>query len=250
MYGIFLASRVTAMKKIILAALFLIVSSTAFAQSVNLFLLTHDASNAMVGNNEVNQAINNAARPDVIKPLDPMQGKKGILRNKSRYFASTVTSEDVTLFMREKTESYDNRMNAQARSLFAKTDVERLFDTIYRPMGLQQNDLADAAAAYWIMMWAVGNQKMYPPTAQVQKIRHQVYDSLSAGGMLKLPDSQKQKVAQVFMWKAILLYMAYQDPRMDQRQLAALVSQKASNTGFEFNRTLLTQEGFLLPKTK
>jgi hypothetical protein len=238
------------MKKFFLAALCVISSSIVSAQPVNLFLLTHDASSAMTGNSEVNKAINNAARPDVIKPLDPMQGKKGILRDKSRYFPSTVTSEDVTLFMREKTESYDKRMNMQAKSLFAKTDVERLFDTIYRPMGLQQNDLADAAAAYWIMMWAIGNQKNYPPTAQVQKIRHQVYDALSAGGMLKAPDSQKQKAAQVFMWKAILLYMAYQDPRTDQRQLSALVSQKATNTGFEFNRTLLTQEGFLLPKTK
>jgi hypothetical protein len=238
------------MKKLFLAAFFLIISSPVFAQSVNLFLLSHDASNAMPGNSEVNKAINNAARPDVIKPLDMMQGKKGMLRDRSRYFPSSLISEDVTLFMREKTESYDKQMNVQTRSLFAKTDVERLFDNIYRPMGLQQNDLADAAAAYWIMMWAIGNQKGYPPAAQVQKIRHQAYDALSASGLLKSSDAQKQKLAQVFMWKSILLYMAYVDRKTDQRQLAALVSQKAANTGFEFNRTLLTQDGFLLPKIK
>jgi hypothetical protein len=238
------------MKNFFLAAFFLILNSPVFAQPVNMFFLAHDATNAMPGNDEVNKAINNAARPDVIKPLDPMKGKKGMLRDKSRYFPSSLISEDVTLFMREKTESYDKQMNVQTRSLFAKADIERLFDSVYRPIGLQKNDLADAAAGYWIMMWAVSNQKSYPPAAQVQKIRHQVYDALSAGGMLKSSDAQKQKLAQVFMWKAILLYMAYSDQRTDQRQLKALVSQKATSTGFEFNRTVLTQEGFLLPKIK
>jgi hypothetical protein len=235
------------MKRLLLVLAFCGFSSLGVAQPIQMAINFHDASFATAGNSEVNKAIDIAARPDKIIPV-VLVGKKGLLRNKSAYFPSSLISDDVTEKIMEIAGSSDSRVAAQSKSLFIKADVERLFESIYGPVGFKRNDLADATAAYWIIMWMSVNQKGFPPGEQIQKIRNQAYDGLANEKFLNKTDAQKQYSAQIFMWKAILVYMVLQDPRTDHRVFAQLAQQRTQNLGFEFPRTLLTKDGFLLPK--
>jgi hypothetical protein len=245
------------MKKIMIAMLLLLISSFATAEriastnAIELFV-TYNALSANVPlSAEVNAAII-AAGKNVIAVNDvnklPFSQRAALPR--SNYWQSDLVSEDVITENIDKFGNQSAAMSMTAKSRFLKSDIEGLFETLYEPLGLKRNDLADATAAYWITMWMIVNKANYPPVAQVSIIRNKVSSELAKNGALKKPDAQKQHVAQTYQWKAVLGLLALQDSTVDRRILSQVTAQQTRASGFDFARTVLTKDGLIAPQDK
>jgi hypothetical protein len=227
------------------AFLFFACISFATAQSLEMFSNFHDSTANIPGSALINGAILKAADPKEMLDITKLPAKF-----RSNYYPSTLVSEEVSEDIIDMLKANDTRMTIQINSRFLKSDIEGHFEQVYGPIGLKRNDLADAAAAYWITMWMIVNKNGYPSSTQVQKIRQQIFKQLVKNGALNQIDSAKQRVAQFYMWKSVLALIALEDPRIDRRLLAQIAEQKTRALGFNLAQTQLTKEGFLLPSKK
>jgi hypothetical protein len=244
-------------KKLIIIAAFLLFSPLALAeryartQSLEIYV-TYHALNANVPlSAQVNAAIVSAGKDiAMVEEVNKLPLSQRSALPRSTYWESDLVSEEVIDDAIDKFGGQGAQMSMQGKSRFLKSDIEGLFESMYGPLGLKRNDLADATAAYWITTWMIVNKANYPPAAQVKMIRNKVYSHLVKSGALKTMDAQRQRVAQTYQWKAVLGLIALQDITVDRRALSQITDQQTRPLGFELSRTVLTKQGFVAPQDK
>lgn len=138
---------------------------------------------------------------------------------------------------------------AGARSLdqlMAQGDLIARMGPLLAPAGLRTDNLADAYALWWIVMWNASHGKSGDPDAKIcTAVRDQVVALLP--GQAKLGDADKQRLAEGLLLQALLVEAAVDQARTPEAkaQVAALVRRTVAPMGMDFSTMTLTGKGFV-----
>ncbi|MFS2111035.1 DUF6683 family protein [Sphingomonas sp. Sphisp140] len=138
---------------------------------------------------------------------------------------------------------------AGARSLeqlMAQGDIIERMGQLLAPVKLRTDNLADAYALWWIVMWNASQGKSADPDPVVcTAVRNQVVALLP--GQAKLDDADKQRLAEGLLLQAMLVEAAIDQAKApsEKAQVAALVRRTVAPMGLDFTAMTLTGKGFV-----
>lgn len=138
---------------------------------------------------------------------------------------------------------------AAARSLeqlMAQGDLIERMGPLLAPARLRTDNLADAYALWWIVMWNASQGKSGDPDPVLcTAVRNQVVALLP--GQAKLADADKQRLAEGLLLQALLVEAAVDQARTpaEKTQVAELVRRTVAPMGMDFSTMTLTPKGFV-----
>lgn len=148
-----------------------------------------------------------------------------------------------------KAATRDAQTSAALQQLFAQ-DIIAMLDPDFRAMGLDNSDVADMTAVYWINVWEAANGIFGHKTdlALVRGARTQLAGTITnSPGFAQMNDAQKQEIADSMILQAVLI-AARSGGRQDaatRQKLSDAIAQEAQQVlKVDMRAVALTPAGF------
>jgi len=148
--------------------------------------------------------------------------------------------------LRAKVRGGDPASVRSLEQMMAQGDLIERMGPLLAPFGLRTDNLADAYALWWIVMWkASRGDGSDPDPATCAAVRGQVVALLP--GQAKLADAEKQKLAEGLLLQALLVEAAAGQAKTpaEKQRVAGLVRRTAAPLGMDFATMTLTAKGFV-----
>ena len=133
---------------------------------------------------------------------------------------------------------------------FAKKPVHSQFDIAAGPYGLRNDDLADVATAYFVVMWMAANQAPLPTRSQVDGVRRQLGQGIGMAVSLPTGAKQRQQMAETMMYKLVSTILLREEAQRagNDGVLKQLAQAAQRDSGMDLRNTRLTRAGFVVGK--
>ncbi len=132
---------------------------------------------------------------------------------------------------------------------FASTDVVGGTGDIMRSLGLDQHNVADAYALWWVVTWSAANGTESPGDPETyQAVQRQARAAFGAtADFEKTTDADRQQFAEALMVQAVLMDNINDQMRGTTeggKQISKAAKESAAGMGLNLDSMVLTREGF------
>ena len=164
-------------------------------------------------------------------------------------FSAERSSENQALFV-ERFRQANPPAAGMLENIYATTDVPRQLGGFMRQVGLDDRNVADVYALWWVSSWLVANSRHdMPSRATFSAVSEQAHIAFAnTADYAEMDDAQRQRYAEALMMHTTLLTLALDEVRGDregERQLAAMAERSAAEDGVDLRSMILTEEGFV-----
>ena len=164
-------------------------------------------------------------------------------------FSAERSSENQALFV-ERFRQANPPAAGMLENIYATTDVPRQLGGFMRQVGLNDRNVADVYALWWVSSWLVANSRHdLPSRATFSAVSEQAqFAFANTADYAEMDDAQRQRYAEALMMHTTLLTLALDEVRGDregERQLAAMAERSAAEDGIDLRSMNLTEEGFV-----
>jgi hypothetical protein len=123
------------------------------------------------------------------------------------------------------------------------------YGQLVESIGLDPNNVSDNMAVWWLTAWeASAGRPMEISPSSFAVVRDQVQNMMLNADVAAYSNADKQKLADDFMIRSLVLSSQIDQAKVDPdfaKQLAAGVKQSVKESGLDFDKLSLTEDGFV-----
>lgn len=179
----------------------------------------------------------------------------------SDVFGATLTDFEVSFDPRISDDVRKDYIDSLARAngakaanslgdYYSRTSVHQLFGKAVSPYGLRGDDFADVTTAYVVVMWMIANQTALPSTGDVQGVRGQMREILSAERRIPVRAGERQRAAESLIYQTVTLIKVREEAQSQGNQaflshLADSAQASMARQKFDLRGLVMSDEGLV-----